>query len=116
MAETRLALHKAKIILPGPRRRHLRIRLHLFGWWTFRKFRRLVPPRRAALGKHGGCKGRNFSTALGPFDTPMLRRPVGFDQADIEIEGALRDRRAEVDGKGQRIAGPWRVGEHPPPT
>ena len=66
------------------------------------------------LGKDGGRKGRNLSAALGQLDTPMLRRPVGFDQADIEIESAVRDRRAEVDGKGQRIAGPLRVVDQRP--
>ena len=44
----------------------------------------------------------------------MLGRPVGFDQADIEIEGALRDRRAKIDGKGQRIAGPLRMVDQRP--
>jgi len=64
--------------------------------------------------KDGGRKRRNLSAALGQLDTPMLRRPVGFDQADIEIESALRDRRAEVDGKGQRIAGPLRMVDQRP--
>src|SRR5882724_4361269 len=39
----------------------------------------------------------------------MLRRPVGLDQANIEVEGALRDRRAKIDRKRQRIAGPLRL-------
>jgi hypothetical protein len=34
----------------------------------------------------------------------MLRRPVGLDQANVEIERALRDRRAKIDGQRQRIA------------
>ena len=32
------------------------------------------------------------------------RRAVGFDQADVEIERPLRDRRAIIDGERQRIA------------
>src|SRR5580692_837412 len=39
----------------------------------------------------------------------MLRRPVGFDQANVEIETALCDWRAEVDGEGKRIAGTLRM-------
>src|ERR1700759_1845773 len=35
----------------------------------------------------------------------MLRRAVGLDQPHVEIEFALRDRRAVVHGDGQRIAG-----------
>ena len=34
----------------------------------------------------------------------MLARAVGLDQADVEIERPLRDRRAVVDGERQRIA------------
>ena len=66
-------------------------------------------PRRTALGKDGGRKRRNLSAALGQLDTPMLRRPVGFDQADIEIESAFGDRRAEIHGQRQRIAGALRM-------
>jgi hypothetical protein len=39
----------------------------------------------------------------------VLRRPVGLDQANIDIEGALRDRRAKIHGQRQRFAGPLRV-------
>src|SRR3984957_5888299 len=39
----------------------------------------------------------------------MLRRPVGLDQADVEIESALRDRRAKIDGQRQRVAGALRM-------
>jgi len=39
----------------------------------------------------------------------MLARPVGLDQAQIEIECAFRDRRAEIDGERERIAGPLRM-------
>src|SRR6185437_621248 len=39
----------------------------------------------------------------------MLRRAVGLDETDIEIEFASRDRRAEIDGQRQRIAGPLRM-------
>src|ERR1700730_14302474 len=39
----------------------------------------------------------------------MLCRAVGLDQANVEVESALRDRRAEIDGERQRIAGPLRV-------
>jgi hypothetical protein len=39
----------------------------------------------------------------------VLRRPVGLDQANIDIEDALRDRSAKIDGQRQRIAGPLRV-------
>ena len=39
----------------------------------------------------------------------MLRRAVGLDQTYVEIEGALRDRRAEIDRQRQRIAGPLRM-------
>jgi hypothetical protein len=35
----------------------------------------------------------------------MLGRSVSPDQANVEIEAALRDGRAEVDGEGERIAG-----------
>jgi len=54
--------------------------------------------------QNGGRKRRNIGAALAELDTPMLRRPVGLDEADIEIEGALSDRRAKVDGQRQRIA------------
>ena len=39
----------------------------------------------------------------------MLRRAVGLDQADVEIERPLRDRRAKIDGERQRIAGALRM-------
>src|SRR5580704_3417575 len=34
----------------------------------------------------------------------MLRRPVGLDQANVEIERAFGDRRAIIDSQRQRIA------------
>src|SRR5450759_5307766 len=46
---------------------------------------------------------------LRQLDGPVLRRPVGLDQANVEIELALRDRRAKIDGEGERIAGPLRM-------
>jgi hypothetical protein len=39
----------------------------------------------------------------------MLRRSVGLDQTHVEIEIALRDRRAKIDGQRQRIAGSLRM-------
>jgi hypothetical protein len=39
----------------------------------------------------------------------MPRRPVGLDQADVEIESTLRDRRAKIDGQRQRVAGALRM-------
>src|SRR5258707_12661925 len=39
----------------------------------------------------------------------MLGRAVGLDQADVEIEGARRDRRAIIDGERKRVAGSLRM-------
>jgi hypothetical protein len=39
----------------------------------------------------------------------MLAGAVGLDQAQVEIEFALHDRRAIVDGDGERIAGGSRM-------
>jgi hypothetical protein len=39
----------------------------------------------------------------------MLRRSVGLDQANIEIETTLGDRRTKIDGEGKRIAGALRM-------
>jgi len=36
----------------------------------------------------------------------MLRRPVDLDQANVEVESVLRDRRAKIDG--QRSGSPDR--------
>lgn len=44
----------------------------------------------------------------------MLRRTVGLDQANVEIEAALRDRCAEIDRKRQRIAGALRMVDQRP--
>jgi hypothetical protein len=60
-----------------------------------RKFCRLVRPRWTAFGKDRGGERRNVCAILRQLDRPMLRRPVGLDQANVEIEGALRDRRAK---------------------
>jgi hypothetical protein len=46
---------------------------------------------------------------LRQLNRPVLRRPVSLDQANVEIESALRDRRAKVDGEGERIAGTLRM-------
>jgi hypothetical protein len=62
-----------------------------------------------AFRKHRGGKRRNVCTILRQLGRPVLRRPVGLDQANVEIEGALHDRRAKIDGQRQRIAGPLRV-------
>jgi len=35
----------------------------------------------------------------------VLRRAVGLDQPDVEVERAFRDRRAVIHGHRQRIAG-----------
>src|ERR1700691_3411981 len=39
----------------------------------------------------------------------MLCRAVGLDQANVEVESALRDRRAKIDGERKRIAGALRM-------
>src|SRR5271168_297224 len=44
----------------------------------------------------------------------MLCRAVGLDQANVEVEGPLRDRRAEIDGERERIAGALRVVDQRP--
>ena len=66
-------------------------------------------PRRPALGKHRGRQRRDLAAVLRELDAPMLRGTVGLDQADVEVEFALRDRRAIVDGDRQRIAGALRM-------
>ena len=84
-AEIRIALDEAKVILLDPGRRDFGIGQDLFERSAFRKLRLLMRPRRAPLGKDGG------------------------DQANVEIEIALRDRRAKIDGERKRIAGALRM-------
>src|SRR5258708_11598880 len=86
-----------------------RIREDLLERLGLRKFRLLVRPRGTALRTHRGGKRRNVCAILRQLDRPVLRRLVGLDQANVEIEDALRDRRAKIDGQRQRIAGPLRV-------
>ena len=105
-AEIRIALDEAKIILLGPGCRDLGIGPDLLE-------RRALAETAAGWCDHDGRRSANTavaSVATSPppcaqLDAPVLRRAVGLDQADVEIERALRDRRAEIDGERQRIAG-----------
>ena len=109
-AKSRLALDKAKIILLDPGRRDL--------WVGQGLFERLVLCGNGACWcDHDGRRSANTavaSVATSPppcvsSTRPVLRRAVGLDQANVEIEGALRDRRAVIDGERQRIAGSLRM-------
>src|SRR5581483_457940 len=97
-------LDEAEVILPRPVRRDVRIAPDLFERFRFGHLDLRLRPRRAALGQYGGRKRCRLAAVLRQLHAPMLARSVGLDQAEVEIERAFSNRRAEIDGERERIA------------
>ncbi len=78
-----------------------------------RRARRLVMPARAPHRRDdAGGEDGVFARTLAKLDLPVLARAVGAGTPHVNVEFSPRDRRAEIDRDGERIAGAVRMLEH----